>query len=51
MVGCDGDLSNVVTPQEEVGPHLVLNSSIDNNALWHSVSADDFFIEEVSDLL
>ena len=48
MVGYVGDLSNVVKHQEEVGPLHVLYSSIHNNALWHCVSTDNFFIEEIS---
>ena len=51
MVGCNGDLSDVVTLQEEVDPLLVLCSSIGDDAFWHSVSADNLLVEEVGDLL
>ena len=50
MVGCYGDLSDIVTLQEEVGPLLVLCSSIDDDAFWHSISADNILVGEVSDL-
>ena len=51
VVGCDGDLYGIVTLHWQVSPLLVFCSSIDDNAFWHSVSADNLLVEEVGDLL